>query len=217
MMVNGSRDAGTLVMDGAGQLQRKTPKIEAVYLDLDGVLANFVGGALRACNQPASRLKPGVWEIHTCLDYTIQEFWSRCQGHLFWSQLDALHDAEAIVSTVEAFCAVEDADLWLLSAPSDDAGSFSGKYEWVGRHFNRLKRKLVIACNKAAMHPRPGMLLVDDSDANVKAWQGGIGRVGGQAVLVPRWWNSGYRIAREDNMGTLPHFVQQLNLHRQAQ
>lgn len=169
--------------------ERTHPLIDTVYVDLDGVLVNFVGGALAAHGAGIDRLITGEWYIHKWLGITAQEFWAPVRGHDFWRNLEWLPDGWDILNEVMA--KVPKNHIWLLSTHSDDEGSCSGKYAWVRKYLPGLRRKLILTPSKAPM-ARPGSFLIDDCDANVEAFR----KAGGEAMLVPRPWNSGHAYSR---------------------
>lgn len=160
--------------------EEKKPRITAVYLDVDGVLADFVGGACAAHEFDRLRLAPGKWDISECMGITLQEFWSKCRGHDFWRRLHLMPDAEVVIGAVNTL----DCAQWLLTQPSDDPGSYSGKYSWLCCHLPAWKSVSIFARDKTGV-AGPGRLLVDDNEVNVQAWQ----LAGGEAILLPRPWN----------------------------
>lgn len=162
------------------------PEIRAVYLDMDGVLVNFVQGALKAHNKPASCLVPGQWFIDRCMGLSLEDFWLKCRGQTFWASLEAMPDADEILR----LCMQLDCSQWLLSSPSDDPRCYSGKYTWLCRNLPSMKSVSIFARDKAGV-AGPGRLLIDDSEANCQTWQ----LLGGEAILLPRPWNKMHHLA----------------------
>lgn len=156
-------------------------RIERIYLDMDGVIVDFVGGALAAHRKPLCPPIPGECHIEKWLKVTPTDFWHKCRGHLFWDSLGWLDDGLEMLQQ----CGPWFDKTWLLSTPSDDPGCLSGKYSWLTRELSGWKRRLILACDKVSVSP-PGALLIDDSDDNCKKWEA----AGGEAILVPRVWNS---------------------------
>lgn len=172
-------------------LERAEQQIDTIFLDLDGVLVDFTGGAIKAHECKHNCIIPGEFYVHKGMGITEKMFWSKCQGHDFWANLEWMHDGKQILDAVMRL----GVPVWLLSTHSDDAGSCSGKYDWVSREIPHLRRNLILCPNKAAVS-RPGALLIDDYDANIEKWifphdYDSLG--GGQAILVPRLWNSFHR------------------------
>lgn len=188
-------------------------RVTDVFLDMDGLFVDFVGGALAALGATAADLKPGEWHIERCLGITPAKFWERCSGHIFWESLRWMPDGVQVVEAAEAFAADAGANLWVYTSPSDDIGSFSGKYAWMKRHLPRLARSLVLCCNKASMR-KPGGLLIDDNDGNCAGWRGDFRTPGGDAVLMPRFWNSEHDLAGRDNAGSIAWLKRRLDWYK---
>jgi hypothetical protein len=193
-----------------------TQPIDAVYLDMDGVLVDFCGAAMRAHGSQKDKLVAGQWHLEHGLGIGITEFWAKLQGHSFWEGLGWLPDGRAVFDAVAAWCGPT-CPLWLLSSPSDDIGSFSGKYAWLQRHLPEYRRRLILCADKAAAVSRPGALLIDDSDDHCKRWRGTFNRPGGESILLPRWWNSDHALAGGvDGWCSLPQLKRRLENYRAA-
>lgn len=70
---------------------------------------------------------------------------------------------------------------FILTAPQTEPSCVAGKMEWINRHWGK---EFIFAVNKGLLS-RPGRLLVDDCEDNIKAWE----TYGGAGILVPRPWN----------------------------
>lgn len=172
--------------------RRAAPAIDTIYLDLDGVLSNFVEAALKKHQMGYNVLLPGQYAMWEGMGISQAMFWDKCKGNFFWEELGWMPDGHAILDAVRQ----TKRPFWLLSSPSDDPGSCSGKYAWVAKHLPELRRRLILCPDKRAV-ARPGALLLDDSDSNIEKWcfpnhpQSAEG--GGSGLLVPRNWNSLHR------------------------
>lgn len=169
------------------------PPRPVVYVDIDGVAADFVGAALAVHDAPhmLDRWPGGEWNIAQVLGMSDRSFWAAIDqaGHPFWAGL-ALHDelmsalfwhlTMARTATGDAF------DWYFLSQPSRDPGSASGKLAWMQELYGREFCNYFLAGGPKHLLARPGACLIDDSDANVDQFRA----AGGEAVLVPRPWNS---------------------------
>jgi hypothetical protein len=153
------------------------------FLDLDGVLVDFVGGALAAHGRtlPIADVR---WDFCTQIGFRGVDdpaFWAPL-GYDFWANLGWHADGRAIVGTVDRLF---EGQVALLTSPCDTLGCAEGKREWVRRHLPEFSQRLLIGTSKHLV-AGPGKVLVDDHDANVAAFRCG----GGRAVLVPRPWNT---------------------------
>ncbi len=150
------------------------------FLDIDGVLADFVAGALRAHGRPPDTVVD-CWDFDKKLGIEPGAFWGAF-GEEFWAGLDKTAEADEIASLA---CRVfGDRNVCLLSSPCRTPGCLEGKRRWVDRHFPAFSRRLLLgACKEFCAGP--GRVLIDDSDANVRAFRD----AGGEVLLVPRPWN----------------------------
>lgn len=154
------------------------------FVDIDGVLADFVGGALAAHGVPAELQRDiNCWHLWQQLGMTQGDFWGPLDNSYFWETLNPLADAAAILSLAEAFAGAK--SCCLLSAPRPCPGSLAGKFAWVRSHLPHYLDRYLFGPTKA-FAAQAGALLIDDSDEQVKAWRD----AGGWAILLPRPWNS---------------------------
>ncbi len=164
------------------------------FLDQDGVIADFVGGACRV----HSKLNPfilaknlGEFELIKIWGMTEQQFWAPIDalGVAFWEGLEPTQEAAKLVDFVTATFGQD--NVAVLTAPSEDPGCIPGKRAWMKKYFPKLERKMIFAnaSNKRFL-AGPENWLVDDRDRNVDQFLAD----GGNGVLVPRPWNSGHGV-----------------------
>lgn len=169
-----------------------------IFLDLDDVLNQFTMQALAhvgCCVNAESfdDFKP-EWgfdiikaanELHPCKEspYTPASFWSMFSRD-DWRNLPESAEFEFLLRQSEALVGRE--NVCILTTPILDPDCAAGKIEWIYNHCPKwLHRQYLIGPMKH-MCARPDALLIDDSDKNVEAFRAH----GGQAILVPRPWNS---------------------------
>jgi FMN phosphatase YigB (HAD superfamily) len=157
-----------------------------VFLDLDGVLCDFVGGALLAHGVPWHFIPaPGQWDLASQLGLTPNQFWDPLQGFDFWANLAPTDDCAGILTAVESRFGTD--PVYLLTSPAHSSGCYAGKFAWVKRHLPAyLSRLLLVPAVSKPVLAGPGSLLIDDSDANVAAFR----QAGGWGILLPRSWNA---------------------------
>jgi len=172
--------------------------IKTIYIDMDGVLADFVGG----CETKFDRLSPYV---EKCADFekylggmggiphawgmTMDDLWRPIERDpTFWSGLALLPGAIQIYQT--AVSLVGQDNVHILSSHGGLRKCIDGKMDWLEKYFPfiHLSHNYHFAVKKwhFAAHDR---LLVDDQDNNVDPFR----QKGGQTILVPRAWNSRYK------------------------
>jgi 5'(3')-deoxyribonucleotidase len=157
------------------------------FLDMDGVLANFVEGA---CNThyrswPYTDINNlGKFDIEKIWGMTPAEFWAPIdkRGLNFWSDLKKMPDADAIVTLVVKKFGIN--NIAILTSPSDDPSCIPGKKEWIKRYYPKLYRKIIFGGAKGLLASY-NKVLIDDRDKNIDEFRDG----GGLSILVPRPWN----------------------------
>jgi len=164
-------------------------KIHTIYLDMDGVLANFVGAAARAFGfteaELLKRWVPGEYSVHKPLGLEAEHLlWARLnlKGRSFWSEIELYPWAEELWALCSSF-----APTFIATSPARDPDSSAGKVEWLQRWRGTEFRDYVITPKKELL-ATPGALLIDDLEANVDKWR----ERGGRAVLFPQIWNASH-------------------------
>lgn len=155
------------------------------FLDMDGVIADFVGAIHKAHGREYCYADPSVrgqFEINPIWGISASEFWSK-DSFEFWADIEPTTEASEIVSVLEEAFTTE--NVCLLTSPSLGVGSISGKRSWVAQHFPQFSNRMIFTSAKQFL-AGPERLLVDDRDQNVADFR----RHGGRAILVPRHWNS---------------------------
>lgn len=176
-------------------------KVERVFVDLDGVLADWVGGVTRLLRN--DDVKTPDWSISNdmakALGISGNAMWSAIDtaGESFWAELEPFPWAEQLWARAKAA-----GPAIVLTSPSHHPSSLAGKLQWMNEHLGHGKpfRDFLIGPRKD-MCAAPGSLLIDDRASSCRAFE----EAGGQAVLFPRPWNSGWSMAqyRRDPMNAL--------------
>ena len=176
-----------------------------IFVDIDGVLADFVGAALqlhKAKNPWETNPKNlGKYDIAKLLAMTPKEFWAPTDSHDFWANLRPYQEGRALLDFLELNFPGD--KIYLATSPTMSPYCSSGKHEWVARNLPRYTRRLFIGAAKEAFAQVPGALLIDDADVNVKKFVG----EGGRAILWPQPWNSAHEHMWESNEYFVSCFV----------
>ncbi len=172
--------------------------INDVFLDMDGVLVDFVGSALSAFKQQRAidvnskqldidkfmdAWPPGEWNIPKLLHIDEDEFWDtihKANDGCWWEQLSSYPWAGELVDAARQIGKVR-----ILSSPSNHPSCYSGKKVHRDRDFGELP---LILCREKFLLAMPDRLLIDDNDRNVRRWR----EHGGLAILFPRIWNANH-------------------------
>lgn len=167
-------------------------KRHMVYLDCDGVYADFVTGILEkmSIHFPGYDAWPWgrVFDIFPLIGTNWAEASKFCTA-AFWANLPWMPDGRDILA--EVWKRFRPAETMMLTKPMDHDDSYTGKAQWVTKHMPELRRRLVpthIAKSEFAYDFN--CLLIDDSEENYDAFV----KAGGAAILVPRPYNGNDRI-----------------------
>jgi len=155
-----------------------------VLLDLDGVLADFVGAACRLHSRPNPYLESeslGNYGIQELLGIPDDLFW-KDMGEEFWASLDLLPDAREIVSLLERYHGVK--NICILTSPVRTPGCTRGKMRWIEEHFPQFRRSFLIGPAKEFC-AHENSILYDDYEQNILRFA----TAGGAAFLMPAPWN----------------------------
>jgi len=164
-----------------------------VYLDMDGVLADFNLAAHAAHGRedcyPGNPSAYGEWHIEKVWGYTPEEFWAPLQRTGFWESIRKTPEADMIVEA--CLTEVGPGNVAILTSPSLDAFSIPGKRTWISNHFPELTEQMIFTKAKGFV-AGPNRILIDDCDRNIDEWS----KERGWAIQVPRLWNREYPAAQ---------------------
>lgn len=156
-----------------------------ILLDMDGVLADFVGGIARAHGRPdpyTSKSSFGVFDIERLWGMTSKEFWFPADSLEFWAGLSPTPEAFPLVSLCQSL--VGRHNIAILTSPSSSVQCIPGKRQWIDRYFPQYASRMIFGSAKQFL-AAPHRILIDDRDSNVDSFI----MAGGPAILLPRLWN----------------------------
>jgi hypothetical protein len=151
-----------------------------IFIDLDGVLANFVDSA-RGVHGLSTPWEKCTWDFYQREGLTDDTFWNPL-GTLFWSSLPRTDEFDAVLAAARNLA--DEKNIFILSSPCGTPGCITGKAAWIERNLPEFTKRVIFTSNKH-IFSGPGRLLIDDHDKNVEQWVA----AGGAAVLFPRPWN----------------------------
>lgn len=134
-----------------------------LYLDCDGVLANFDDGATKILGMAPRRFE----EVHG-----TQEFWKRLTAvpDLF-NTFEAMHDAHVLYDAVKHLDPII-----LTGVPHSMAEAPAQKKKWIDRLFGSHQRVICCKSKDKSKYCKPGDVIVDDWPMYRHLWEakGGI-------------------------------------------
>jgi len=176
-------------------------KIRQIFLDIDGVLADWTSAVVRLHGREPEEVfagwKPGLYDLNLVLGISNNEMWEviNARGHDFWAQLKPYPWARSLLQLCQ-----DTAPTTLLTSTSLDPVAASGKVAWIQKIFGRRFRDFLIGTGKSKPSvSREGVVLVDDNDVFVDDFVD----AGGSAILFPRIWNTDHERADFDQAGAL--------------
>jgi len=150
-----------------------------IFLDMDGVLCDFVSAALKAHNR--EDLSSEEFDLCHSLEMSLGEFWRVVdQTPNFWLSIKPYSWFHELVDFIDG-----KSEFFILTAPSLDASSYEGKRKWVSKYFGRRFNRLILTKYKWLL-ARPDTLLIDDSERNCEMFE----QHGGHKILFPQPWNT---------------------------
>lgn len=163
-----------------------TKTITRIFLDLDGVLADWCSAAILAHGRDPTDVilswPSETYDLAQVLGISANAMWAPIheRGAQFWAELapypwvhDILRGCQSVAPTT------------ILSSPSLDPQAAAGKIAWLQRMFGRGFRDFLIGPDKPSC-ARRGAVLIDDRDEGCE----GFVAAGGHAVVFPQPWNT---------------------------
>lgn len=153
-----------------------------VLLDLDGVLADFLGGCLQ--QHGWNDLDPAKvqWEFWHGKGMSDADFWES-KDFNFWVNLPKTVDGLEILNVVER--QVGRHNVFICSSPCLTRGCTAGKALWVEEHLPAGYSQRLFLTGRKEVFAGPRKVLVDDNDDNLNRFAS----AGGNVCCVPRPWN----------------------------
>lgn len=176
-----------------------------ILLDMDGVLADFIGGACKAHGRPSPYTEPdnlGKWDIDKLWGMDSDAFWAPLLGCQFWLNLEPTVECMRIIELAVDSVGRQNVGICTRPPCQDYPESVRGKRGWIRRHCPELIDRMVFCIDKTFC-ANPNTLLIDDNEHNITSfWY-----AGGSSVLVPRPWNVLHELNDWESSRRLSHAV----------
>lgn len=154
-----------------------------IYLDMDGVIANWVNGVMSAFNmKDVDEANFTNSRVDDYLGYSYRQFWDilNLKGESFWTGLKRYPWSDAVVDICHSF----DPSFRFLTSPSESPLACSGKLKWLQAYYPEHANRYIFTKRKEDLSG-PGRVLIDDSEHYEDDWA----EAGGCFILFPRPWN----------------------------
>lgn len=161
-------------------------RIMKVFLDLDEVLVSFNKGVYNTFHlaYKYEDLSPN-YRYFGEIGQTVESVDEKCTIP-FWFNLEWMHDGREIEEAVRM--KFGSANVYLLTTPMPNSGSWTGKAAWVNEHLSHYNERLIVTPAPKSLLASPDTLLIDDKDENIEEFRA----AGGQGILVSRPWNKAH-------------------------
>jgi 5'(3')-deoxyribonucleotidase len=155
--------------------------MKAIFLDMDGVIADFMSAALGALGRSETPEQITTWRCYEQLATSEAEFWdAQKRDHDFWYNISPYPNIGLFIDCMRSY-----ADVYFASSPSLHPNCASHKMAWLRNHVGAWTYDRVMLGKPKHLLSGPGRLLIDDFHTNVDNWV----KEGGEAILFPRSWN----------------------------
>lgn len=152
--------------------------VSEVAFDMDGVLADFVGGVFRMYGKPVpDTLRWDFFQDE--LGESASAVFAKCD-YGFWLNLDPIPKGVAMVRRARE----KGLTVSVITSPVWTDDGLRGKRDWLQRHVPEVSLSRLVFATDKSVCAAPHRLLIDDRNENVDSWNGPV-------ILYPQVWNRG--------------------------
>lgn len=184
-----------------------------LFLDMDGVLFNFVKGACIAHNRPNpydNFKNRGIFDMDKIWGMTPQEFWKPLSEPGFFENLELEPNAHSLVNMLYGYFSVD--NICILSSPSMGVTCVTEKRNAIYKYFKPLAKNMLFGSAKRFLSGDPNRILIDDREENILDWRAH----GGTGILYPQPWNGLCEIAPISNVTYVRRKIELLPSYEQS-
>jgi len=152
------------------------------YLDMDGVIADFITGFCNKIGHPEWVDQWDSWTFYQDQGISADLFWRLVKDAELYATLPKLEFADEIVGLLHYH--FDSVTILSSCGYSNPIEIRRGKMVWLQENYPHLAKNPIFEHNKTK-YCREDAVLIDDSGRNVKKWR----EAGGKAILVPQLAN----------------------------
>jgi len=140
-------------------------KYSQIFLDLDGVLADFTKAAakIHKIELPSEMEEDFLYSKFAKKGH----FWSKCNSHEFWANIPRYPWAKDLVRLVDR----SGINFTFLTKAPMGTGAWSGKARWIESNFGAHQNKLWVVRGDKSIMAQKGYLLIDDKTSSIEGWR----------------------------------------------
>ena len=164
------------------------------YLDMDGVLVDFIKGALTAHDRLDlyDNYPVGVWNIWEPMGITGEEFWAPLKSYDFWINLEPYPWFDELLTMMNDYFGNH---WWIATSTGTVSMSASAKLDWIFKHFPKNDGKKFTRFNLCPDKEhlginRPDSVLIDDYIVNHTKYLA----TGAHSILFAQPWNNKHHV-----------------------
>lgn len=180
--------------------------MKTVYLDMDGVIADFLYQLLWEHNREdlITRYEEGTfpndWDLEGELG-TEEQLYSvvRKLGRSFWINIPPYPWMTKLLNCVNNFCKIHKANWYICTTPYYQSDCYKGKVDWLHANLGQQFSNIIMIRDKYLLANK-NSFLIDDSEKNYDNFI----KNGGNAFLFPQQWNRA-REQKSDTFNILNH------------
>ena len=163
-------------------------KKQQILLDMDGVIADFLGGALKVLNKDFNKnitieqyaTDFGKWETYDYYGITIDQFWESIDKTPdFWYRLQPMPWGRELYQFLQDM-----GDVTIVTTPNLHPDCASQKLKWLNGYLGIKSNAVFLGARKYLMAGNG--ILIDDYYKNTESFK----EAGGDAILIPSNWNT---------------------------
>jgi 5'(3')-deoxyribonucleotidase len=163
-------------------------KKQQILLDMDGVIVDFLGGAIKVLNRDYNKTitieqyatEFGKWDTYDFYGITVEQFWESIDKTPdFWYRLNPMPWGRELYKFLSEF-----GEVTIVTTPNLHPDCASQKLKWLNGYLGIKSNAVFLGARKYLMAGNG--ILVDDYHKNVESFR----EAGGEAILVPSNWNT---------------------------
>lgn len=163
-----------------------------IFLDMDGVIADFVTASLSLHKRLDLLQKDKLcYNLNTEVGISQQEFWDKINPDIYGS-VTFWRDVPTYPYTNDLWNILiqkYSANNIIITTQASEFPVMYGKLLWLQKNIHPYPTKIILDKDKS-QYATPNSVLIDDCDDNVNEFV----KMGGKAVLLPQKWNSKYNL-----------------------